>query len=261
MLKFRQYTHSFLMTLKHAFEKKGNILFKYRGQIPMVLFVGAIPAIYFSDIQTIESIEWLEVVLLITCALVSFIGQVIRSIAIGTSRKQTSGRNTWGHEAKALNSTGIYSVVRHPLYLGNFFMWMGIVCYTGNVWYSIVVALLFWIYYERIMFSEEVFLEQEFGQDFVDWSMRTPAFVPSLKNYKSSPVKFSLKTVLRREYPGISATIISFVFVDFVRTWLFLGEPKWLLSHGVLVFIALLWSFVLRTLKHHTNFLRENDRS
>lgn len=249
------------MALRHSFEKTGNLLFRYRGQIPLILFAIAVPAIFLTDNKLILSSELGYWSLLAGSVFLTFIGQIIRSLAIARSAKQTSGRNTWGHEAKALNQTGIYSVVRHPLYLGNFFIWIGIVCFVGNPWFLLIVALLFWLYYERIMFSEEVFLENEFGNKYVEWSMKTPAFVPSWKHYRKSEVPFSFKTLLRREYPGISAAIIGFLFVDFVRNWVVFGEPKWLLSHGVILVVALLISLILRTLKHHTDVLREDDRS
>lgn len=260
-MKIRQYTHSFLMNLRESFEKSGLKLFKYRGYIPLILFVGAIPSIYFSDLQLFEVDSGFSNVLLITCVLISVLGQFVRAQAVAKSAKQTSGRNTWGHEAKSLNQTGIYSIVRHPLYLGNFFMWMGIVCYTANVWFIIVVALAFWIYYERIMFSEEAFLERSFGEQFVSWASKTPAFIPSWKNYESSKIPFSWKTFFRREYPGISSVIISFVYVDFIRLWMMKESVQWRWSHGILIFVALLYSFVFRTLKHHTSVLDEEDRS
>ena len=249
------------MALKHSFEKKGNKLFKFRGQIPVVLFVLAVPAIYFSGAEMIVANSWVELSLLIGGVLFSLTGQIIRAIAIGKSSKQTSGRNIWGQEAKALNTTGIYSTVRHPLYLGNFFLWIGIVVFAGNIWFTIIVCLLFWLYYERIMFAEEVFLEREFGDEYLGWADETPAFIPSRKNFKPTAISFSMKTVFRREYPGVSATIIGFVYVDFVRDWIVAGEPQWKWLHGVVILIALLISFVLRTLKHHTEVLREDDRS
>jgi protein-S-isoprenylcysteine O-methyltransferase Ste14 len=247
--------------LKHSLEKKGNQLFKFRGQIPMILFLCAIPAIYCSELEFIESNSWFKYLLLSMCVGISFLGQIIRSIAIGKSSKQTSGRNVWGQEAEALNTTGIYSMVRHPLYLGNFFLWMGIVCYSGNYWFILIVCLLFWIYYERIMFAEEAFLERQFGDTYLEWSNKTPAFIPSRKNFTKTEILFSMKTILRREYPGVSATIIGFVYVDFIRDWIIAGEPLWSLSHGIVVLIALLISLVLRTLKHHTEILKEEDRS
>lgn len=249
------------MALRHDFEKKGILLFKHRGQLPLVLFAAAIPAIYLSDLQLIESDKWVEVTLLITCVLISLSGQIIRALAIGKSAKQTSGRNTWGHEAKALNTTGIYSTVRHPLYLGNFFMWMGIVIFTGHPWFILVVILAFWLYYERIMFSEDAFLEREFGEEFLSWSEKTPAFIPSRKHYEPTTVSFSMKTILRREYPGISAAVIGFVYVDFVREWMYHGAVQWKWMHAVVLFVALLFAYVLKLLKHKTKVLTEVDRS
>jgi len=249
------------MDLKHSFEKKGILFFRYRGQIPLVLFVVAAPAIYLSPTQHFWVRGWYPIILLSGCVLLSFSGFWIRFLAIGRSAKQTSGRNTWGHEAKNLNTSGMYSIVRNPLYLGNFLIWMGIVVFTANVWFMLLVILAFWLYYERIIFSEEAFLEREFGNDFLEWSKRVPVFIPSMKNYEKPSIAFSLKTILRREYPGVSATIMGFVYVEFIRFWVLTGSPQWLWRHGIVVLVALLLSLILRTLKHHTNILKEEDRS
>ncbi len=249
------------MALRHSYEKSGNFLFKHRGEFPLVLFAIAVPVILLTNNAFLHSSNFVYWSLLLGSILVSFVGQLIRFVAIGKSAKQTSGRNTWGHEAKALNTTGIYSIVRHPLYLGNFFIWIGIVCFVGNPWFLVIACLLFWLYYERIMFSEEVFLEKEFGDEYLQWSMKTPAFIPSWKNWVKSPVKLSMKTLLRREYPGVSAAIIGFLFVDFVRSWVLSGSMQWLWAHAIVLLVALSISFVLRTLKHSTNLLREDDRS
>lgn len=45
---------------------------------------------------------------------------------IGQVPKGTSGRNTSQQVADTLSTDGVYSVVRHPLYLGNFLMCMGV---------------------------------------------------------------------------------------------------------------------------------------
>ncbi len=249
------------MALVHSFEKNGNILFKYRGQIPVILFILSIPVVYFTDYQFLNNYDSLELYLLITCSLVSFSGQIIRAIAIGTSNKYTSGRNTKEQVAEALNTKGIYSTLRHPLYLGNYFMWIGIVMYTFNIWFVVTVSLLFWIYYERIMFAEERFLERKFGEAYVNWSLKVPPFWPSFKNYEPNSIPFSLKTILRREYSGVTATILGFVFVAFLRDWFQSGSVHFKQVYGVVAGIALLKSLILRTLKHSTKFLFEEDRS
>lgn len=250
------------MALVHSFETSGNKLFKYRGQIPVVLFLLAIPVIYFTDYKCFDDNSVLDISLLITCAIISFSGQVIRSIAIGTANKHTSGRNTKeGQVAEALNTKGIYSTVRHPLYLGNYLMWIGIVAYTYNIYFVIIVSLLFWLYYERIMFAEERFLERKFGDDYINWSLKVPAFIPGFKNKVKSDIPFSFKTTLRREYSGITATIIGFVFVDFLRVWFTNGEVQWKTGHLITLIVAFSITLILRTLKHNTTILQEEDRS
>lgn len=249
------------MALIHSFEKSGNFLFKYRGQIPVVLFLAAIPVIYFTDYSWMDNDEVNYYILLGVAALVSFLGQYVRAVAIGTSNKNTSGRNTKEQVAEALNTKGIYSTVRHPLYLGNYLMWIGIVIYTGNIWFLLLVSLLFWLYYERIMFAEERFLERKFGEDYLNWSLKVPAFIPSFRNYEKSPIPFSMKTILRREYSGVSATIIGFLFVDIFRDVVTSGSFTYHSYYGIVFGIALLISLVLRTVKHKTKLLFEEDRS
>jgi hypothetical protein len=140
-------------------------------------------------------------------------------------------------------------------------MWIGIVVYVLNPWYFIVVSLLFWIYYERIMFAEERFLERKFGDSYVNWSLKVPPFLPSFKAYEKTEIPFSLKTILRREYSGISATIIGFLFVEVLRDFATEENFTFKLSYAIVLGSALFISFFFRTLKHHTKVLHELDRS
>ena len=160
-----------------------------------------------------------------------------------------------------LNSTGIYSTCRHPLYLGNYFMWLGIVVYVFNPWFAAVISLAYWLYIERIMFAEERFLERKFGQDYLDWSLQAPAFWPSFKKYRKSVVSFSLKSVLRREYSGFLATVIGFIFVDLVRDFATMGSFELNWNYAYVLGTAIVITLILRTLKHSTNVLKEEDRS
>ena len=77
-------------------------------------------------------------------------------------------------------------MLRHPLYLGNYFIWLGVAVATFNIYFIVIMSLIFWIYYERIMFAEERFLERKFGNDYLNWSNALPAFIPSLLSFKRS---------------------------------------------------------------------------
>ncbi len=247
------------MALIHSFEKNGNVLFRYRGQIPVILFLLAIPVIYFTDYSQLNEIN--QLVLTYTSIILSFIGFWIRAISIGTTPKGTSGRNTKSQVAETLNKTGIYSMVRHPLYLGNYLMWIGIVVFTFNLYFVVIVSLAFWLYYERIMFAEERFLEKKFGDDYLNWSKKVPAFFPSYRKYIKGEIRFSTKTVFRREYSGVLATVFGFAFIDHLRFYFIYGYFDIYRISTYILAIALILAFTLRTVKHYTRLLNEEDRS
>ncbi len=243
------------MQLTQSFEKNGNILFRYRGQIPVILFILAVPVIYFTDSSSLSPACVL--ILNIIAIAASLKGLIIRAITIGKTPKGTSGRNTQEQVAETLNTTGIYSLLRHPLYLGNYLMWTGIVIFTYNIYFFISVTLAFWLYYERIMYAEERFLEKKFGQTFTDWSARVPAFIPSFRNYIKNSSAFSLKNVLSREYSGFSATILGFAFVDVVRYYFVNGTFEWRHASVYAFFVSLVIVLILRTLKHYTKLFNQ----
>ena len=158
------------MSLVNSWEEQGNFLFKYRGQFPVLLFLLAVPFLFLTDVvNETDKIIWNSV-----SVFVSIIGFLIRFYTIGTTPKGTSGRNTKKQIADFLNSVGIYSILRHPLYLGNYLIWIGIAIFTYNIYFIIILSLLFWLYYERIMFAEEKFLEKKFGEEYITWSNRIP---------------------------------------------------------------------------------------
>ncbi len=248
------------MALIHSFEKSGNWLFKFRGEIPVLLFLVAIPVLYFTQSEGLSH-AIRQLITIIAIAL-STIGFLIRAISIGTTPKGTSGRNTkQGQVAESLNKDGIYSTLRHPLYLGNYLMWIGIVMFTFNLAFVLIVSLAFWLYYERIMFAEERFLERKFGEDYLSWANQTPAFWPSFKHYRKNTMPFSLRSVLRREYSGFLATVLGFVYIDLLRYYIETGTVEWQRSSVFALVTAIIITLVLRSLKHYTNLLKEVDRS
>ncbi|HRC67928.1 MAG TPA: isoprenylcysteine carboxylmethyltransferase family protein, partial [Bacteroidales bacterium] len=169
------------MALRHSFEKTGNFFFRYRGQIPVIIFISLIPAMFFTDYSNLDpSIAKCLTAISIVLAATGFL---VRIITIGTTPAGTSGRNTKSQVAEKLNTSGIYSIVRHPLYLGNYLIWAGLTLFVFNFWYFLVISLVFWIYYERIMFAEEQFLRRKFGSAYTDWADKTPAFIPNFGKY------------------------------------------------------------------------------
>jgi len=246
------------MSLLQSFEASGNFLFKYRGQIPVFIFLVGLPFIYFADYNCFTEKSWIEPALAIVGVCVSLMGIIIRSYTIGTTPKGTSGRNTQKQIAESLNTKGIYSIVRHPLYVGNYLMWAGLLVFAGNVAYFLVASLMYWLYYERIMYAEERFLEKKFGQSFLDWSMNVPAFIPAFSKFEKGAMYFSFKAVLRREYSGFFAMALCFMIIDLLRGYVIYRTIDWMRISVFIATLFLLIMLILRTLKHHTKVLDDS---
>lgn len=236
----------------------GEFLFKYRGQIPVLLFLLVIPFIYCTDYSSF-SLETIQKNT-ITSFLISFFGLIIRFYTVGTTPAGTSGRNRKKQIAKKLNKKGIYSTIRNPLYLGNYLIWLGISIYTLNTAFTIVISLFFYIHYNQIIETEEKYLTKKFKKEFLLWKSITPKFFPTLKNYKALNYPFSIKTVLKREYSSVLSTILSFFYVQVVIN--FFSENQ-LISNQMMIilFITISIILILRTIKKNTNLLNQVGRT
>lgn len=206
------------MALQEELKTQGDFLFKNRSYLPLLILGIGLSVYIHTEYFEIEAPEtWFSECFEYICLGLSLLGLVIRIFTVGHTPKNTSGRNTnEGQLADELNTTGIYSVVRHPLYLGNFFMWLGVAMLTENTWFSIAFIFFYAFYYERIMYAEENFLRNKFGQAYLDWAETVPAFIPSFKNYAKPKYSFSIKKVLKKEKNGLCAIFLLFLIFDFV---------------------------------------------
>ncbi len=246
------------MALREEMEKTGNWLFKWRSYLPLFMILLILLALKDSRYSAVNQ-SWARTWEII-CLLVSFSGLGIRMIAAGYVPGNTSIRGTTEQEADVLNTKGMYSLVRNPLYLGNFIIWFGISLLLRQWWFSLIVVLIFWVYYERIIFAEEEFLRQKFGDTFVQWAAHTPVFIPQLKNWQKTEMSFSWLTVVRREMSSFFAIIASFMFIKLSSDYFTYGkivfDKMWLIIFGISLAIYL----ILIILKRFTNTLQVEGR-
>ncbi len=245
------------MSLVHEFEKSGNWLFKRRSWLPVFIIIPGLLAMYLGNRQAIIFDMRDELIFLG----VSIFGQIIRIVTVGFAPKNTSGRNTVnGQIADVLNTTGVYSLIRHPLYLGNFFMWLGPVLFIRSIWFIIVFCLFYWLYYERIMFAEEQFLRKKFGEIYDKWAENVRPFIPFTFKFIPPSIPFSLLNVLKREYNSFVNIFVIFTLVDLFRNY-FLSERIYLTMMWVYISAAalLIW-IIVRTIHKKTAWLEVEGR-
>tara|TARA_Y100000310_G_scaffold319407_1_gene374636 strand:- start:2395 stop:2910 length:516 start_codon:yes stop_codon:yes gene_type:complete len=83
-------------------------------------------------------------------------------------------------KAKKVTNTGIYSKVRHPMYLGIILLFIGISLITSSILvfvYSLIgIILIVWQ-----AFYEEKYLEKRFSKDFLNYKNQVPMLLPMIK--------------------------------------------------------------------------------
>jgi lipid A Kdo2 1-phosphate O-methyltransferase len=254
------------MALIEELERQGNFLFRWRSYVPSVIVL--LSLFFVSSNQYPDGSYEKHLGYAGFCMLFSFLGLFIRCITIGYAPEKTSGRNTKKQVAETLNQTGIYSLIRHPLYVGNFFMFLGIILFVRSLSLTIIFTLFYWMYYERIMFTEEQFLRHKFGPKYQQWADKTPAIIPRFyMSFQKPNLVFSFRNILKREYPSLFGIFIMFLLYDLI--FVYFNEPQ-LRTNGILgiikpihiyVFCASVAFYVIvRIIVKFTKFLEVEGR-
>ena len=246
------------MSLRNRFEKIGNIFFRYRSYIPIgatVIFLFGLSEFHYPVKNHSYDFFW-EMI----CLTLSFLGLLIRVYTVGTTPKGTSGRNTKKQRADVLNTTGIYSVLRHPLYTGNFLIWLGVALFLRVWWVALIFIVFFISFYAMVAFAEEEFLRKKFGAQFENWVQKTPIFIPRLSSWQQPSLPFSLKTAVRKEYATFYAIIITYFLMeligDYAVTHQSILDPAW----GVIFAVSTTVYIVVRIITKKTDVLKVKNR-
>lgn len=143
-----------------------GFFFKYRSYTPIPI---GIMIVYFARPEIIY--VCIGIGLLLT-------GETIRIWSVSYAGGETRTRNVG---AKKLCSSGPYAFVRNPLYVGNMFMYVGIVFIAGaaNILLMVATTLVFFtVQYSLIIALEEEKLEELFGRKYQIYKKNVPAVFP-----------------------------------------------------------------------------------
>ena len=131
------------------------------------------------------------------------LGELIRLSAI----RYAGGRTrTTKVGANSLCTSGPYSRTRNPLYIGNIFIYSGVVLLSGGIYVFqlLAVVIFYFIFqYSMIISLEEEKLSTVFGQDYSKYKNNVPRIIPliipwdSKSKLKPIPILKTLKTEKR----------------------------------------------------------------
>ena len=248
------------MALREELERQGDWLFRWRSYVlPVALLILLLVLLSARASEQTHGVTG-DGLYTEFCLAVSFFGLVMRCLTVGHVPKGTSGRNTREQIAESLNTTGMYSILRHPLYFGNFIIYLGIILSLQVWWLAPLIILAIFLYIERIMLAEEGFLRGKFGDSYLQWANRTPAYWPRFKQWQRPSLPFSFRNVLKREYTGFFGIIAVFTLLETLDGLVSKGRLNF--GSGWLAFFlaGLLIYLILRTLKKKTTFLDVEGR-
>lgn len=138
----------------------GEVLFKNRGWLPVPFLAGPL---LLPGQQT--STTWAAGLLLV------LVGELIRIAGVAAAGSVTRRRS---RAVQRLVTYGAFAWCRNPLYVGNFWIWMGFTVVSGVWWFLPVAIVLFAVEYSFIVRYEEGVLESIFGDEYLAYKARTP---------------------------------------------------------------------------------------
>ncbi len=222
--------------------RSGKKLFFIRGTyIYTVIAISTLIALTTRDIgpfaDTALDCAWFWVSLGVASA-----GAIVRVITSGYAALGTSGRAKVAAEASELNTTGPYSLVRNPLYVGRILNFTGLAMLSGSWVFGAIVFLMAVLIYERISIYEEEFLREKFGRAHAEWAKDVPALLPRLHGWVSPKYPFWWKRMIWREQNKLFLLATTVFLTWFARLGFDLAavpaeQMIWVYAYGALVVV------------------------
>lgn len=231
--------------------RSGKALFRVRGYyLVATIIIGTVIAFLSGATGPFESEAANQLWLWLSLGVASF-GALIRIITSGFAALGTSGNTKVQAVAAELNTTGPYSLVRNPLYVGRIFNFTGIAMLSGSWIFGALTFLISFLIYERISVYEEEFLRNKFSEDHAKWAENVPFLVPRLRGWVKPKYKFWVRRAIIREDWKVYWLISALFIYDFARV----GFDSSQLTYDCTFYVWSLASILLiatRSLLHFT---------
>lgn len=216
-----------------------NIRDKLRRRRRYLSYLLIISPLLLVSPTLVQTYPLLDASLDIVGALMACCGQALRLWAWGANRPVPSFR-----------IYGPYRLIRHPLYLGNFLIGLGLLMiFNAPLAYLMVLpslALLYW----SVTAEEEKRLEKKWGETYVEYRTQVPRFLAwrggIVEGYQRVP--FRWRQALSKEGEsicGLAAGAISLEVYEEVLTHGFKGTEREVLFWLLLSLLFGLFSLVL----------------
>lgn len=190
----------------------GDFVFRHRDKLPVPFIIIAVLVLVFTK-PTLSGGQ-ARLILLVAGGLVILAGESVRVWAVGYSGGTTRSLKLI---ADRLVREGPYSIVRNPLYIGNFLIALGFSIMANAVVVIPVVIVYFVVEYYPIVLREEHFLLEKFGGDYRKYLDEVPRFFPRHLRTRKSAYDASALRGERWTMLGIAGMLVIMVLIDILR--------------------------------------------
>lgn len=120
----------------------------------------------------------------VTGVIICLAGEVIRKTAMLTAAHNFDHLiRTMREDHHELVTTGIYSIWRHPSYVGWFYWSIGTQIILCNPFCFIAYLIASWTFFNERVHEEERTLLHFFGDEYVDYQSEVPTGLPFIKGF------------------------------------------------------------------------------
>ncbi|MBU4404270.1 MAG: isoprenylcysteine carboxylmethyltransferase family protein [Candidatus Aminicenantes bacterium] len=217
----------------------GKFLFRFRSFTPLPLIL--LTFLFFKPLSP----SWLWTAIGLAAA---FLGEGIRVHCVGYAGSGTSGRESY-LKADSLNTSGLYSLTRNPLYWGNGLIFAGLlIVYAQPLALAIFIVFLF-LQYHFIVLAEESFLREQYGPDYEDYSRRVSRWLPLSGPYSPPGRPFDLKKVVFKENDSCFNLLLTALLILAWKESFFSGrvrQPLFFAGAALILILIYAWIKILK---------------
>ena len=154
-----------VQSINNLFNRKElRVLFeKLKYPIALLIFTLIIPN--FNESMLLEAF------------IVSMVGEIIQIWSFGSLKKN-----------EILACKGPYRIVRNPMYIGRFFVLLGIVILLDNIFMFILFMISYYFYVVNRVEREERSLRRYFGKTYESYCLAVHRFLPTLRKCRQREI-------------------------------------------------------------------------
>jgi protein-S-isoprenylcysteine O-methyltransferase Ste14 len=89
-----------------------------------------------------------------------------------------------GFSEEKLCTTGVYSIVRNPMYSAYILFIVPAVAIFLRSWIAFTIPIVMYLIFRRLIKAEEVYLAGQFGEEYLKYKSEVNSLMPSFKSFK-----------------------------------------------------------------------------